>query len=201
MIKPVRAQYPFNTPSNIPRIETPDTLPDPVRWARLLTPPPTYQGLKLDVSVRIAAMVDPFNTPSNIPRIETMANKKVRIVSALLTPPPTYQGLKLDKPANLKRDEKSFNTPSNIPRIETILQKESLWPLEPFNTPSNIPRIETSLYPLPHCQSDRLLTPPPTYQGLKPLLFHVLIAHPGLLTPPPTYQGLKPSKDFSRAWR
>ena len=37
----------------------------------LLTPPPTYQGLKPELGLIETIVESAFNTPSNIPRIET----------------------------------------------------------------------------------------------------------------------------------
>ena len=137
----------FNTPSNIPRIETHKHQISLIGGTMLLTPPPTYQGLKHILTRPVYPAVNKsFNTPSNIPRIETEeAHPQKQALGA------------------------AFNTPSNIPRIETCRHKclQSYGGYS-FNTPSNIPRIETAYGIVVDISCPALLTPPPTYQGLKP---------------------------------
>ena len=159
----------------------------------LLTPPPTYQGLKRVVAYALELVGRAFNTPSNIPRIETAATGRDGVPpDYLLTPPPTYQGLKQLNTHYYNRFIYLLTPPPTYQGLKRELVKEIGGLEMPFNTPSNIPRIETAGHE--HCAAGipQLLTPPPTYQGLKqkqtPDQSH---RRNQLLTPPPTYQGLK----------
>ncbi len=183
---------PFNTPSNIPRIETHLRRFKDLSIILLLTPPPTYQGLKRSInSAKSCASSMLLTPPPTYQGLKPFEIYCPHMMTPLLTPPPTYQGLKQERlkdfynsrwtfntPSNIPRIEtgsfggevvksQAFNTPSNIPRIETIPTVVCRIDHSAFNTPSNIPRIETCVTGQIDYKPQKLLTPPPTYQGLK----------------------------------
>ena len=116
--RPVFINHPFNTPSNIPRIET-----------------------HIIIHNRFRPVA--FNTPSNIPRIETLLLPLVIFGDNLLTPPPTYQGLKPDVLELALNLRKLLTPPPTYQGLKLVLDLAKSPGLPTFNTPSNIPRIET----------------------------------------------------------
>ena len=159
----------FNTPSNIPRIETAggkaaigigflltppptyqglklrgDVLEDFI--LKLLTPPPTYQGLK-PLYWSLWALYSPLLTPPPTYQglKQTSRPLKEQVSFKLLTPPPTYQGLKLWKLGIIVTTISLLTPPPTYQGLKHMITSSVLENWVAFNTPSNIPRIETDI--------------------------------------------------------